>query len=371
MPLQEGLYRREFIVGSLLLLGGSLTLEACLKTHRKALSAVGVDSEEPELKKLGFDFETYAPPPEGVIIERSFKPGNKRTVLYLPNKHPTSSLGNIFDISIDEVQRQLFIIVADLIEKGLKIPLVLEGEPEDLTPEKIMRKFDSMLSFPPDSFMLWDNGLYKLLTLLRSQKQGSNKGQMAREFMQKWIVKSGPALLATFPDEIIPIGSTGPDDKIKEDQLMAKLVAWNKKLDDSASKCPNVPLRFSEASKRFFKGSKNKKVVDCYCGVRHDSTQLKAEMVQQRQINASTREMEMALEYPGPEECVVVIAGLNHLAEAARILRTQKNVNYLVVAPKALESPARQGLTNPIDIGLNFPDSKDGTCAQWEKKENF
>ncbi len=361
---EEGSSRRNFFRNLFRIAGFALVSKYL--TNAKPASA------ETE-KSRTIDWEHYAPPPEGVVLERFFKSNNKRTILYLPDVHPTPSrLTQKHNILVARVQRQLYTIVADLAKRGLKILLIKENEPEDESPQKIRKRIDSTIhpiSLGRDN--PWEEGLHELIAAFRKNPQVPRK-ELAKRLIKEWMIASAPALIATFPKEIIPIGCMSRDDLDRNKQLWAKMIDWNDKFGwnekFSNFQCPNTPLVFSEVAANFLKNSKPKKEeVDCYCDVRQQAMWLKAEIVKERYIFAARKEIKKALEYKGAEECIAIISGAAHLHEAVRLLRGQQDVNYFVVAPKAIEALSKSGLVAPLDVnGLNFPDSQDGTCAQWE-----
>jgi len=359
---EEGSSRRKFF-RNLALIGVGSVLFSGRSASAKSVSA---KKEKPRI----IDWEHYAPPPEGVVLERFVKPNNKKTILYLPNEHPVTSSPINEDDKDDfrtiRVQRQLYFIVADLVERGLKIALVRENRLEDKTPQQLREEIDN-IGKPHFVFERvlnqWEIGLYQLIAAFRENPRVPRK-KLTNVLIKEWRIDANAALIATFPEEIVPIGCMSHEDMARDERLSAMIRDWNEKI--FTLQCPNAPLALSEAAMKFIQGNKAKEVVDCYCGVKQQGTRLKEVFANERQVIAAKKEIKRALEYKGAEECTAVISGVTHLHEALRALRARQDVNYLVVAPKAIETEARLNLVEPINTSLRFPDSEDGTCAQWE-----
>lgn len=319
-----------------------------------------------------FNLETYTPPKEGVIIAQRVKNPEKRTVLYLPDQHPYKTRPIIEDnqwFTALKVQQELYFIVKDLIERGIQVPLMIEHWESGQTLAEYQQYLASL-----DRPALEENGKVAILKILQEKDLIRRKILTEEYALGHGPVLAGDVLAATYPETIVPFGLKSADSNDKSDRLGLRFRQFvHAHSHPETAQCTDVTgtiATLREVLRRFVGGvDRSASTVDCYCSFRQNADVAVKEFFHERTVVVAQKEIDEVMAYKGNSNVVVVIAGSGHMSEAVNTLE-QHDVNYFVIAPRAIETVAREQL----ETGLSLPkemlrDDEAGTCRSWEGEE--
>lgn len=303
-------------------------------------------------------FNEYTPPPEGVIVKKFFKSGNRKTVIYIADEHPIDGADKQKLPKAFNAQRELYFIIEDIVRKYGQVPLVLENWPIGLTTQHIVEaKGDTFIEAGQDP-----DGVMKRII---GERDFSKRAEISHQSVGNNIVPGSMFAMLSYPDKVIPIGSVTMQELEELDALTRSFFSSSSAIDHpSEVKCSNT-LTFAQAKDAFEKGKRGKSVVDCYCAVRHEVLAIVEAFFNDRLVLSPRREMVSALTvFDSGSDFAVIAAGINHIPESLKLLDERGDINYIVVSPRSIQDAFPRALTTPIVPTINLEDDKDGTCAR-------
>lgn len=333
----------------------ALTQQDCRRSVESTVGPVSAGTTAPTEKP---NFAEYTPPPEGRLIKQKLHSRDGKTVFFLHDIHvdPEESTGEQQENL--QVQKQLYAIVRDLVERYGRVGLVLEGWPHGATLQGLTAYFQSTPQSPDEDPQML--GMRKLLTEPNLQK----RRQMAETMVGVTAMGAGLILMAAYPDQITTYGSDF--DPVRETLQPAQDLDNMVFAVDHPEQipCPHTQqFTVAGAIQRFPDLRKSTAVRDCYCEFRAYVENTVRDFEQSRFIDAPGREIRVALD--AAEPVIAVIAGMNHAQEAMRLLDTNR-INGICVAPAVIAEEARDFLAHPHSPGIVIPpDDAYGTCATW------
>lgn len=301
------------------------------------------------------DLRSYFPPPQHGVIVRPFESfGGQKKIIYVVDEHPMQ----MTDHTALTAQRDLYWILRDMIIKFGKVPVVFENLPIGVTAA-------DMAAMPAEDKAAMDiDGSGDFARVFGISNLGERR-MIAEEMVGKSLMPAGMFAMAAHR-EIIPIGSTTPDEAV----LVGQQAIDQQALIHALGHRDEVPcddrgrLNLDLASRAFERGDRSSSVVDCYCGVRAQMDGVVSEFLQDRYVEAPRREISAAAGYPG--DFVVVIAGLHHLHRSMQLMG-DNGLDFMVVAPRSLEHRFPDAF-GPPTRPVTLPDDALGTCAQFEAR---
>ncbi len=310
-------------------------------------------------QESGNRLNEYTPPPEGVIVKKSIKLENRKTVIYIADEHPISMADRQKSPRAFQAQRELYLIIEDLVRKYGKVPVVLENWPIGLTTSHILETNGEVFaetSQDPD-------GVMKRIV---AERDLSQRASIARNSVGNNIVPGSMFAMLAYPDRVIPVGSVTMEELQRIDVLDKAFFQVAQITEHPSEVQCGGALNFSQARDAFRKGKRTRNIVDCYCAVRDKILAIVDAFMEDRAVLAPKREMISAFSVLDQEnsDFVVVVGGLNHVPESLRLLDGESDVNYIVVSPKALGEHFPKALTVSGFPVIEFEDDKDGTCER-------
>lgn len=364
-PRDGGLLVNRLALASFLLIAGLIggckgKVEAAVSERALSVQAAPVAREKQE----GYNFKDYEPPKEfgsRIPLDREFVPGRK-TVVYIVDQHPDPRFSGEEAIREGKlVQRQLFFMLKDILDRAGTLPVVTENWPYELEG----MSFGQLGETIGDGLSPGERGV--LLQMFQTDDLGE-KMRLASENVGKDAVVGGMYMMAASP-RVKALGSVNAAEISGILASVNNLSNAQYALDHPESvlcEPPDGKLNFAEASRRFNKGDKSSKVVDCFCAVRLEIEEIVRGFAQDRFVDAPRREVERALNFDG--DFVVVVAGLNHLKEALRRL-VSEDVNVVLLSPNGLSAKFPAALSaDPEMPDITPKDDKNGTCAKNEAR---
>ncbi|MBI4232309.1 hypothetical protein HY605_03695 [Candidatus Peregrinibacteria bacterium] len=314
-------------------------------------------------KREAYDFAAYEPPRDfglRIPVAKEFVPGRK-TVVYIVDKHPDPKFSNAAQLEEGKrVQRQLFFILKDILDKTGSLPMVVENWPYELEG----MSFEELGTLTTEGMSPEEQGaLIKIFQTPDLQE----KMRLASENVGKDMVVGGMYMMAASP-RVKALGSVSAADiravMMRTDELTNAQYALEH--PEQLLCGPNSKLNFGQAWKGFERGVRSPELVDCYCALRMQINGVVADFSRDRFVDAPRKEVARALRYEG--DFAVVVAGLNHLKEAMRQIESGE-INVVLLAPKDMGSEFPAALREEPKLSYVGPlDDKKGTCAKNEPR---
>ncbi len=299
----------------------------------------------------------YTPPKEGKITKKNFFPGVKKTVIFVPEMHKTGN--SIHGVSDDEglqanmIHEAKFAIIADLIQRFGKMPIVDEG----WTTENDRMDIATIPNFQQ-----------KTLLKLMMVDDWPTRIDIGRQMAATTSFPATIALLAVFRGELIPIGTTNRNEQAEVKKMVKELQVFqdlyttpNPVCEGAVSKKKMTP---KEVDAAFKKGEKDD-VLNCYCTL-HLAVEQADAMFEKRMNVTSLKELGIALKLP--EDVMILSSGALHNKKAIEELEKTKTANYMVISSEILEQQVG-GDIKENEEDRAFQDTPDHVCENLKKSD--
>jgi len=288
-----------------------------------------------KIEKKSFDFQSYTLDPSlGTILERHFKEGNKKNIVYIMDNHP---LGNAFDsltrgadTSGLPVQRCIFHILDEAAQSYVNMGLVHEAftRYDGLNLEENLRRNLGHMMLLKYADITDFRERYDTLAILAGRSIHGATSLIAAIY--------GREVVSLFPmDEKQEIESVGVD--VRRDLALSIFA-------DGTVPCQHMGFNLPQdvtaavAEDSIVSGKGNDEMVNCLCATGAKFLTESKRWVSYRSVDASRREVDVALQHPG--DVVFIVAGNLHTAEALRLFK-ERGANYILISPEGMPAQFR------------------------------
>jgi hypothetical protein len=365
-PDSRGLNHSSFAMSrrtatKVLIAGVGLLLAACKGDE-------GGKSKEPEeVRPSNFEIiKGFKPSPEhATIVESEMNDPTKKTIIYIVDAHPSPETSLESQAAARGVQKKLFLILDELLQKTGSLPIVMENWPIELSGRRLG-------NFEDISSEVTGIENQAILREIFDEPNETRRRQLIIENMYRFNIPGTIFAQLAFPDQMRSIGSIPYSELeriLRQDREIHALgsIEANPELvacDDSGQ------LTLKAATEKFANGDRSDEVTSCYCDVRGQLQAIADEYVKDRGVSAPRFEVQAAIN--DRSDFAIISAGTNHLPEARKMMKAE-GVNWIVIAPKGTEDDFPKALTTTTlgQIKNPLPNTDPKTCETWEAAERL
>lgn len=293
----------------------------------------------------------------GTITKKNFFPGVQKTVIFVPEMHKSSQNGGVLeelDQVANPVHEEIYLIIADLLQKFGKMPLVME------TWIKENDRID-VATHP-----YFQDTVFQQLMSIRDPEK---RLEFGRAMAAATDIPADFSLLAAFKGDLSPLGTITKKEAAKLDEDIRDSVARVNLYTTKKPVCDGViskkSMGISDVSAEFKDGNR-KDVKHCYCAL-HLLTRIDRDQEDQRYNSVPLRELNAALQ--APENVVILTSGQAHNQKAIDELGKNKAANYMVISPVTLVKFLKLTADDKEKkVPIRYADAPDHTCEKLGEK---